>query len=162
MPADHPRLRLFALLLPLALAACAGVRPAASPEAAPANAVKTAPQPEALMNDAERQLLQALQAAQPRGGNPARARTLLDALLAAQDDASKAVHPHARALLDLLNERQRLDAANQKLTQQLERSSQQAKDSQARADELQRKLDALADIERSLPGARVPSRGVPR
>ncbi|WP_337228949.1 hypothetical protein, partial [Proteus faecis] len=82
--------------------------------------MKTAPQPEALMNDAERQLLQALQAAQPRGGNPARARTLLDALLAAQDDASKAVHPHARALLDLLNERQRLDAANQKLTQQLE------------------------------------------
>ena len=84
MPADHPRLRLFALLLlplPLALAACAGVRPAASPEAAPANAVKTAPQPEVLMNDAERQLLQALQAAQPRGGNPARARTLLDAVL---------------------------------------------------------------------------------
>lgn len=159
MPADHLRLRLFALLLPLALTACAGGRPAPSPEAV---AQPTAAQPEALMSDAERQLLQALQAAQPRGGNPARARTLLDALLAAQDDASKAVHPHARALLDLLNERQRLDAANQKLTQQLERSSQQAKDSQARADELQRKLDALADIERSLPGARVPSRGVPR
>ncbi|WP_018227959.1 hypothetical protein [Methyloversatilis universalis] len=160
MPADHLRLRLFALLLPLALTACAGGRPAPSPEAPAAS--PTAAQPEALMSDAERQLLQALQAAQPRGGNPARARTLLDALLAAQDDASKAVHPHARALLDLLNERQRLDAANQKLTQQLERSSQQAKDSQARADELQRKLDALADIERSLPGARVPSRGVPR
>ena len=160
MPADLARLRLSALLLPLALTACAGVRPASSPDAGAAPSVTA--QPEIHANDAERQLLQALQAAQTRGGNPARARALVDALLAAQDDASKAVHPHARALLDLLNERQRLDAANQKLTQQLERSSQQAKDSQARADELQRKLDALADIERSLPGARVPSRGVPR
>ena len=101
-------------------------------------------------------------AAQLRGGNLTRARILLEALVASTSDEARAVQPYAKSLLEQVTERQRLDAANVKLTQQLERSSQQLKDSQARADELQRKLDALADIERSLPPARIPSRGVPR
>lgn len=160
MPADVRVTRLIPIALALSLVACAGVKPAPS-----APAAAEAPQPAALetqTNTAERQLQQAMQAAQPRGGNLMRARTLLEALVASSSDEARAVQPYAKSLLEQVIERQRLDAANVKLTQQLERSSQQLKDSQARADELQRKLDALADIERSLPPARIPSRGVPR
>ncbi|MDY0056409.1 MAG: hypothetical protein RBS46_08945 [Methyloversatilis sp.] len=160
MPADVRLTRLTLIVLALSLAACTGARPAPS---APATA--DAPQPAAHAthaNPAERQLQQAMQAAQPRGGNLTRARTQLEALVASTDDEARALQPYAKSLLEQVVERQRLDAANVKLTQQLERSSQQLKDSQARADELQRKLDALADIERSLPPARIPSRGVPR
>jgi chromosome segregation ATPase len=160
MPADVRLTHLTLIALALSLAACAGVKRAESTPAA-----ADAPQPAAIetpVNTAERQLQQAMQAAQPRGGNLARARTLLEALVASTEDEARAVQPYAKSLLEQVIERQRLDAANVKLTQQLERSSQQLKDSQGRADELQRKLDALADIERSLPPARIPSRGVPR
>jgi len=160
MPADVRLTRLIPIALALTLAACAGVKPAPS-----APAAAEAPQPaapETQTNTVERQLQQAMQAAQPRGGNLTRARTLLEALVAASSDEARSVQPYAKSLLEQVIERQRLDAANVKLTQQLERSSQQLKDSQARADELQRKLDALADIERSLPSTRIPSRGVPR
>lgn len=155
MPADlmrTPMPRSMIIVLALALGACAS-----PPKASPPPPVPVEPR----SNAAERQLQQAIQAAHPRTGNPARARTLLEALLAAGDDASRALHPYARALLDQLTERQRLDAANLRLTQQLERTGQQLKDSQQRGEDLQRKVDALADIERTLP-ARAPTRAVPR
>lgn len=155
MPADFmrtPMLRSTILALALGLAACAS-----PPKPSPTSPAPVEPRSDA----AERLLQQAIQAAHPRTGNPARARALLEALLAAGDDASRALHPYARALLDQLTERQRLDAANLRLTQQLERTGQQLKDSQQRGEDLQRKVDALADIERRLP-ARAPTRAAPR
>ncbi|WP_018413195.1 hypothetical protein [Methyloversatilis thermotolerans] len=157
-------------MLPLLLAACASApRPPATGDGAadamPAReaAADVARSDDAARErDAERRLQQAMQWAQPRGGQLARARSQLEAFLALDDEAARTLHPYARALLDQVMERQRLDAANSRLTQQLERSAQQLKDSQARAEELQRKLDALADIERSLPGSRPAVRGVPR
>jgi len=151
MPVDRFRLS-FATVLMLLLAGCASVPP---PEPADAP-VAAAPQAAA-----ELPLQQALLAAHPRTGNPARARALLEAALAATDDASRALHPYARTLLDQVVERQRLDAANLKLVQQLERSGQQLKDSQQQAEDLQRKMDALADIERS-QSARPPRRALNR
>ncbi|MCQ9378785.1 hypothetical protein [Methyloversatilis sp. XJ19-49] len=106
-------------------------------------------------------LSQVLPAAHPRTGNAARAKALLETLLAATDDASRAQHPYARTLLDQINERQRLDAANQRLLLQAERHARQLKDSQLRTDELQRKIDALADIERT-PPSRTPKRALAR
>jgi hypothetical protein len=94
-------------------------------------------------------------------GNAARARTLLEAHLAARDEASRALLPYARTLLDQIIERQRLDVANVRLTQQLERSGQQLKDSQQLNEDLQRKIDALADIELGTP-ARPPKRSIKR
>lgn len=99
-------------------------------------------------------LQQAMQAAHPRTGNAARAKAMLETLLAATDDASRAQHPYARTLLDQINERQRL-------AQLAERTNQQLKDSQLRTDELQRKIDALADIERT-PPARASKRTLAR
>ena len=155
MPADMTRI---SLLRPMIVALALGVGACAStPKPSPTPPAPVEPRSDA----AERQLLLAIQAAHPRTGNPARARALLEALLAAGDDASRALHPYARALLDQLAERQRLDAANLRLTQQLERTGQQLKDSQQRSEDLQRKVDALADIERTLP-ARAPTRAAPR
>lgn len=155
MPADLTRI---SLLRPMIVALALGVGACAStPKPSPTPPAPVEPRSDA----AERQLLLAIQAAHPRTGNPARARALLEALLAAGDDASRALHPYARALLEQLAERQRLDAANLRLTQQLERTGQQLKDSQQRSEDLQRKVDALADIERTLP-ARAPTRAAPR
>ena len=155
MPADITRI---SLLRPMIVALALGVGACAStPKPSPTPPAPAEPRSDA----AERQLLLAIQAAHPRTGNPARARALLEALLAAGDDASRALHPYARALLEQLAERQRLDAANLRLTQQLERTGQQLKDSQQRSEDLQRKVDALADIERTLP-ARAPTRAAPR
>lgn len=155
MPADITRI---SLLRPMIVALALGVGACAStPKPSPTPPAPVEPRSDA----AERQLLLAIQAAHPRTGNPARARALLEALLAAGDDASRALHPYARALLEQLAERQRLDAANLRLTQQLERTGQQLKDSQQRSEDLQRKVDALADIERTLP-ARAPTRAAPR
>jgi hypothetical protein len=153
MPVDRFRVS-FATLLMLLLAGCASVAP---PEPGATSETATAT-PQAVV---ELPLQQALLAAHPRTGNPARARALLEATLAATDDASRALHPYARTLLDQVVERQRLDAANVKLVQQLERSGQQLKDSQQQAEDLQRKMDALADIERS-QSARSPRRSLNR
>ncbi len=57
----------------------------------------------------------------------------------------------AHQLQEQTAERQRLETVVQRLTQQLERSNQQLKDSQRQAELLQQKLEALAEIERSLP-----------
>ncbi|MBU0603505.1 MAG: hypothetical protein KKD25_14020 [Gammaproteobacteria bacterium] len=139
------------------LTACASRVPApAEPEVAQPLPVQAGDEPE----DDDR-LLRAIQAAHPRTGDPARARELLDALLAADDAPARLQRPFIQSLLEQLAERQRLGNANQRLTQQLERVTQQGRESQQRADELQRKIDALTDIERSLP-ARAPSRGAVR
>lgn len=140
------------ILLTFTLAACASVK--SPPHAAPVDAEDAS----SADGGAEHRFRQAVRAAQPRGGNLSRARSLLESLLASNDDDARALHPYAKAMLDQLIERQRLDAANRKLAQQLERTGVQLKYSQARADELQGKLDALADIERSLPALRGQSR----
>lgn len=78
-----------------------------------------------------------------------RAANLLESVLRSADPAAADYHALARFLADHYGERQRLEL-------QADRAAQLAKDSQRRAVELQDKLDALADIERSLP---VRSRG---
>lgn len=113
---------------------------------------------------AERQLQRAMQAAHPRSGSPSRARSLLEGLLAAEDEASRALRPFARSLLDQLVERQRLGQLNERLERQLERSAQQLAESEQHAEALQRKLDALAEIERSLsprPATSLPLQAPP-
>jgi len=98
----------------------------------------------------------ALLFSRPPGGNIARAIALLDAVLASDHPDAPTLQPLARLLADQLLERHRLEAVNERLTVQLERTGQQLKDSQREADELQEKLEALTEIERTLP-ARPPA-----
>lgn len=102
----------------------------------------------------QRQVHEALLAAHPRIANLARARSLLEGVLAQRSADARALHALARLLLAQVQERQRLDVANERLTQQLERTGQQLKETRQLGEELQRKLDALTEIERSLPAAR--------
>jgi len=73
-----------------------------------------------------------------------RALALLEAVLKSGDPAAASLHPLVRTLANQYQERLKLEMQNEKLAQQL-------KESQRRSGELQEKLDALADIERSLP-----------
>lgn len=73
-----------------------------------------------------------------------RALAVLDKVLKASDPAAASVHPLAQMLANQYQERQRFQAQYEKLAQQLGESLR-------RSAELQLKLDALADIERSLP-----------
>jgi len=87
-----------------------------------------------------------------------RALGLLDGVLKSREPAAASLHPLARALASQYQERLKLESQNDKLLQQL-------KDSQRRSSELQEKLDALTDIERSLPVRPTPAGnapGVPR
>lgn len=72
-----------------------------------------------------------------------RALALLDKVQKSADPVAASMHPLARALSAEYQERQRLAAQNDKLQQQLGESLQ-------RNSQLQDKLDALADLERSL------------
>lgn len=99
---------------------------------------------------------QALLLSRPPGGNLSRALSLLDTVLASNAPEAQALQPIARLLADQLLERQRLEATNERLTRQLERTGQHLKESQRQADELREKLEALAEIERTLP-ARPPA-----
>ncbi len=149
------------LRLSLAAAALAALAGCATPTPAP----RQPPERPSPQQSAERQLQRAMQAAHPRSGNTSRARSLLEGLLAADDEASRALHPYARTLLDQLNERQRLGQLNERLEQQLERSAHQLAESELHAEGLQRKLDALAEIERSLsprPATALPLQAPPR
>lgn len=101
--------------------------------------------------NAEPLLRQALLAAHPQAPNLARARGLLENLLASQSEEARALHPLAHVVLEQIGERQRLEAQAQRLGQQVERSAQQLKEAQQLGSELQAKLDALTEIERSLP-----------
>lgn len=92
---------------------------------------------------------------QPRGGGDlGRALALLETVQKSSDPAAVSLYPLARLLADQYLERQRNDMQMEKLNQQL-------KDSQRRGDLLQEKIDALADIERSLPARPKASRPLP-
>lgn len=80
-----------------------------------------------------------------------RAQSLLDALLKSTDPAAVSLFPLARLLSSQYNERQKNQMQNEKVATQSEQLGQQLKESQRRSTELQEKLDALANIERSLP-----------
>lgn len=86
-----------------------------------------------------------------RPTNLPRASALLGAVAAQRTPDAIALHPLVRLLSDQLAERQRLEATAERLTQQLERVGQQLKDSQRAGDQLREKLDALTEIERTLP-----------
>jgi hypothetical protein len=126
----------------IGLAACTSVPPPVQPI--------EPPHPVAQVNLAEQTLERAIRATGQRPPNLARARSLLEGLLAADDPDARALHPYARALLEQLGERQRLTTLNERLTEQLERSTAALEESEQRSATLQRKLDALAEIERSL------------
>ncbi|WP_240498754.1 hypothetical protein [Thauera propionica] len=135
----------------IGLAACTSVPPPVQPI--------EPPHPVAQVNLAEQTLERAIRATGQRPPNLARARSLLEGLLAADDPDARALHPYARALLEQLGERQRLTTLNERLTEQLERSTAALEESEQRSATLQRKLDALAEIERSLaPRGPAPQR----
>ena len=91
------------------------------------------------------QLRLAMLFAQTRGsGDLARAQALADRVLRANDPAAASMHPLARLLATQYHERLRLQAQNERLLLQVS-------ESQRRSAELQDKLEALANIERSLP-----------
>ena len=83
-----------------------------------------------------------------------RAQSLLEGVLKANDPAAVNLHSLARALANQYQERLKLETQNEKLAQQL-------KESQRRSAELQDKLDALSDIERSLPARPTVGRHLP-
>lgn len=90
------------------------------------------------------QMRQAMLFGHPRSGqDSARALALLESLIKSTDPAAVELQPLARLLVDHHAERLRQEA-------QLDRLGGQLKDSQRKAQELQEKLDSLADIERTL------------
>jgi len=102
---------------------------------------------------------QAILLSQPNGAtNIPRALALLGTVAAQRTPDALALHPLVRLLADQLLERQRLEATAARLTQQLERAGQQLKESQRLGEQLQEKLDALTEIERTLPA---PPAGAP-
>lgn len=109
----------------------------------------------ALNNAPQTPLLQVRQAillSHPeRPVNLPRALALLGAVAAQQTPEAVALHPLVRLLSDQLLERLRLETTAERLTQQLERVGQQLKDSQRNGEQLREKLDALTEIERTLP-----------
>lgn len=89
---------------------------------------------------------------QPRApANLAKAQSLLAGILKSNEPNASSLHPLARLMAAHYGERQKLEQQNSRLTAQMTELEQQLGDSQRRNDELQRKIDALADIERSLP-----------
>ncbi|NMG44468.1 hypothetical protein GPA22_12085 [Aromatoleum toluvorans] len=94
-----------------------------------------------------------------------RAQSLLEALNASEKADAVALQPLARVLAEQVQERLRLESTAERLTQQLERTGQQLKDAQKQGEELQAKLDALTEIERTLPArpsASTPTQSTPR
>lgn len=73
-----------------------------------------------------------------------RALGLLETVLKSSEPAAVSVHPLARVMTNHYQERLKLEQQNDRLSQQL-------RENQRRVGELQEKIDALADIERSLP-----------
>lgn len=107
------------------------------------------------------QLRQAMALAHGHGGNLPRARTLLEALMSSEKSEARALEPLTRLIAEHVAERQRLEATSERLAQQIERNAQHLRDSQQQRDQLQEKLDALTEIERSLP-ARMPPSAAPQ
>lgn len=84
----------------------------------------------------------------------ARARSLLDSVLTAEDRDALAVRPLARLLADSVHERLRLTRAIERLEEDL-KSSERARAA------LKSKLDALTEIERKLPARPSPDATLP-
>lgn len=152
----------FLSLISLMLGACAVTPPAGGTQGALAfqrtlagldslELARTRGQLAAQPGNADAQIRLALLLAQSKTGNGdlAKAQALLENLLKANDAAAQALHPLARLLAEHLAERQRLES-------QIERQGVQLKDSQRKVQELQEKIDRLAEIERSLPSAARP------
>ncbi|NMF90879.1 hypothetical protein [Aromatoleum petrolei] len=98
------------------------------------------------------QMKQAMLLSHPQGNNNLqRAQSLLEAINASEKADATALQPLARLLAEQLQERVRLENTAERLTQQLERTGQQLKDAQRQGEQLQEKLDALTEIERTLP-----------
>lgn len=96
------------------------------------------------------QMRQAMLLGHPRHAlDLGRALALLDTVLKSNDPRAVRLHPLARLLSEQYLERQKLEM-------QLDKSTQQLKESQRREEQLQEKLEALADIERSLPSRPLP------
>lgn len=116
---------------------------------------------------AQRKLHLAVQAAQPGHARLAQARQALESLLADDSTEARAHHPYARALLEQIRERQRLSAQLERLNQELDERNggleAQKRELEAlhlQNTELQKKLDALTEIERRLsPPALQPDPG---
>jgi hypothetical protein len=111
----------------------------------------------ALPNSPNTQIRMAMLFGHPRAPQDiSRALALLDSVLKSIDPAAIALQPLARLLADNYAERQKIDA-------HLDRQTLLLKESQRKAAELQEKIDALADIERTLPqrprAARQPAAG---
>lgn len=144
---SRPRRQLAAcvILASALLAACA--TPAGDKPEDPAEVPEAgAAQPQS----AAARMQRAIELAQPRKSNLGRARALLENVLADHSDDARAHHFYARALLDQVNERIRLSANIDRLNQQIEQNTRQLRDSQQQREQLQRKLDALAEIEGNL------------
>ncbi|MBV2264085.1 MAG: hypothetical protein KUL79_11050 [Thauera sp.] len=162
--AKRARARLAGALLPATLALLAGC--AGLPAGQACKGDTNAPSAVALAHEAAQQRLHAaVQAAQPAQDRLATARRALESLLADDGAEARALHPYARALLEQIRERQQLAALAERLRRQLDErahaSAAQEQDLDAlrrRNAELQRKLEALAEIERGLAPAALPVR----
>lgn len=101
------------------------------------------------------QVRQAIVLGHPRAPTDlARALALLDAVLINGDDDARALHGVARLLSNEVRARQRLG-------QQVERAGAQLEAAEATRAQLQQKLDALTEIERSLPARPAPDATLP-
>jgi chromosome segregation ATPase len=112
---------------------------------------------------AQEKLHAAVQASQPGQARLTQARRALEQLLADERTEARALHPYARALLEQIRERQRLSALNERLNRELDERERGTQDHSRALEalreqntELQRKLDALTEIERRLSPPVVP------
>jgi hypothetical protein len=87
-----------------------------------------------------------------------RALALLDSIMKSPDPSAQSLYPLARLLADNYNERLKIDAQAEKQGAQLK---EQLKESQRKTQELQEKLNGLADIERTLPARTRATRPAP-
>lgn len=101
------------------------------------------------------QLRRAIVLSHPRApADLAQALALLDAVLAGDTDDARALHDLAHLLANEVRVRLRLG-------EQLERAAAQARAAEAARARLQQKLDALTEIERSLPARPDPDATLP-
>ena len=160
-PCFARRHRSVCALLPLAvafLAGCTSLPPWLAADGAVSPTAVEAQSHEA----AQQKLHTAVQASQPGQGRLTQsrltqARRALESLLADDGAEARALHPYARALLEQIRERQQLAALAERLRRQLDERArttgvqeQELEALRRQNAELQRKLEALADIERRL------------
>lgn len=86
----------------------------------------------------------------------ARALGLLDGIAKSDDPQALALQPFARLLSDQYAERLKLEVQVDRLGANIRESERRAAALQEKAATLQEKIDALADIERNLPGRPTP------